>query len=76
MFEPMRRARGPQPVVLIALEAKALSVAGKDWWGKLDKSFQESLKNSGRQYRNSVQGLLRLLRNTVSRLQCYFNIER
>jgi len=62
-FEIM--CREPREKTLVALEANASNVVGKDWRTRLDKSFQENLGKFRKYDGKSVQDLLRALRNKV-----------
>ena len=55
----------PEPP-LVALEAEAVNVVGKDWCSRLDKTFTSSLGKYRKYKGNSVRDLLRAMRNKVS----------
>jgi serine/threonine-protein kinase/endoribonuclease IRE1 len=64
----------PEPT-LVALEADAASVVGKDWYSRADKVFTSNLGKYRKYKGNSVRDLLRAMRNKVggSRL-AYFTL--
>lgn len=58
--------REPREPGLIALETGAFEVVGPDWHKRLDKIFIDNLGKYRKYQGNSVQDLLRALRNKVS----------
>jgi hypothetical protein len=51
--------------ILVELESKAVDIAGNDWSVKLDAEYFEHAKQYRKYDTNSVQELLRLIRNQV-----------
>ncbi|KAJ2922587.1 hypothetical protein H1R20_g14493, partial [Candolleomyces eurysporus] len=60
-FEIM--CREPKDFILLELEKQADAIIGNDWYGRLDKTFIENLGKFRKYNGNSVQDLLRALRN-------------
>ena len=54
----------PEPPI-VALEAKAVDVVGKDWFSRADKVFTSNLGKYRKYKGGSVRDLLRAMRNKV-----------
>lgn len=55
----------PEPPI-VALEARAFEVVGKDWFSRADRVFTSNLGKYRKYKGNSVRDLLRAMRNKVS----------
>jgi hypothetical protein len=65
--------RDPPESGLVALETGASEVVGADWAKRLDKLFIDNLGKFRKYNGNSVQDLLRALRNKVSIAAVYMS---
>jgi serine/threonine-protein kinase/endoribonuclease IRE1 len=55
----------PEPPI-VALEARAFEVVGRDWFSRADRVFTSNLGKYRKYKGNSVRDLLRAMRNKVS----------